>query len=204
MLITSLSDLSFKGTLMWFMALGTRGRLSPASSGPLPRRTKRPVKANRREGGVAASSGPARRSAPSSAPSSPDTPSSPTRIQSAASPSSPKTAPSAQWCPWTARLASGTTSRCWPQSSVRSPGPPGEGEGSGSLAEELSLSRERGGSHCPRWLPSLDHHHQAGLLVSEVGLAWIQWICLRIPLTLNSLTYLTFPNWETNPTSNSS
>ena len=100
------------------------------------------------EGGVAGSFGPAPRSAPSSAPSSPDTPSSPTRTQSAASLSSRKPARSARWCPWTARLESGTTSQCWPQSSVRSPGPPGEGGGHSHLAEELSLSRQGGGGHC--------------------------------------------------------
>ena len=54
-----------------------------------------------------------------------------------------------------------------------------------------------------RRVPSLDHHHQAGLLVSEAGLAWAQWVCLHIPLTLNSLPCLTFPNWETNLTSDS-
>lgn len=72
---------------------------------------------------------------------SPGTPSSPTRTRSAASPLSLKTAPSARQCPWTARLVSGTTSQCWPQSSVRSPGPPGTpGEGSSLLAEGPSLN----------------------------------------------------------------
>lgn len=73
---------------------------------------------------------------PSEALSSPDTPSSPTRIWSAASPSSLRTAPSARQCPWTVRLMSGTTSQCWPRSSVRSPELPGcPGEGSSLLAQ---------------------------------------------------------------------
>lgn len=103
------------------------------------------------------------RSASSSTPSSSDTPSSPTRIQSAASPSSLKTAPSARWCLWTVRLASGTTSRSWPRSSVRSPGPPGDREGSRRLAEKLSLSGEGGGSHC----------HQASPVYRAAFPAWI-------------------------------
>lgn len=90
---------------------------------------------NRWEGGVAASSAlPQLSPAPGSI--SPDTPSSRTRTWSAASPSSLKTAPSAQQGPWTERLVSGTTSQCWPQSLVRSPGPPGGPGGGGSLLAE--------------------------------------------------------------------
>lgn len=69
------------------------------------------------------------------------------------------------WAPWRGRR---------PQSPGRGAVPEPAG-GRRSLPPCLTRAQH--------WVPSLDHHHQAGLPVSEAGLAWARRICLHIPLT---------------------